>query len=320
MRETGKVVAVKVVDLSKFGARKGQALREVEIMKGCQHRNLVHLLDIYENKDVEGLQHLLIMIMEFCDGGDLETLMKTSGKKGLPEEQVRSFMRDLASGLLYLYQKKIVHRDLKPMNLLLKRVEGRLQLKIADFGFAKSLAEMGEAINTLLGSPLYMAPEIWKRAPYTNKADLWSVGAIMFHMVTGRPPYPVYNRNQLEVVVTTTDLEWPVDLASRCSPAAEALLRTLLEKDVAKRCDWPTFFQHPFLGLNLEEERVLAPPLAGPGISKVMGTGTLAPKLRPSDSGDESGLSLDSFVPVPRPEDPAAEAALHRAAAKEIEA
>lgn len=162
------------------------------------------------------------MVLEFCDGGDFAKFLKKH--KRVTEEQARYFLTQLSThcltqqqqqqqqpsemdkalmpiffhphstgdGLKYLHERSIVHRDLKPQNLLLQRRRGTTGehftdwvLKIADFGFARFIEPEGVA-STLCGSPLYMAPEILFCQPYDAKADLWSVGAILFEMLVGR--------------------------------------------------------------------------------------------------------------------------------------
>lgn len=90
---------------------------------------------------------------------------------------------ETAIGLKFMYERKLIHRDIKPQNLLLTSHNDDAILKIADFGFARQLTSTSLA-ETLCGSPLYMAPEILQHQPYDAKADLWSVGTVLYEMVS----------------------------------------------------------------------------------------------------------------------------------------
>jgi len=125
---------------------------------------------------------------------------------GLDEIVVRSFLRQLARALKFLRGRNLIHRDIKPQNLLLKPASseelarghplGVPILKVADFGFARSLPNAMMA-ETLCGSPLYMAPEILRYEKYDAKADLWSVGAVLYETTVGRPPFRAQNHIEL---------------------------------------------------------------------------------------------------------------------------
>lgn len=122
------------------------------------------------------------MILEYCGGGDLKDFLEDRGP--LPEHLVQDIMTQLMSGLYYLEERGLVHRDIKPQNILLTDRSAYPTIKLADFGFAKQL-EVSRLEDTWCGTPLYMAPEVISgKVKYTNKADLWSVGVIMYEMVS----------------------------------------------------------------------------------------------------------------------------------------
>ena len=130
--------------------------------------------------------------MEFCSGGDFTHFQK---KRAIKEIHIHNYMKQLADGLKYLMENQILHRDLKPQNILI--TEGGF-LKISDFGLAKEYSNMSNKLKqTYCGSPMYMAPEILHYQKYDNKSDLWSVGIILYEMITGTPPYHVKNFYQL---------------------------------------------------------------------------------------------------------------------------
>ncbi|KIY53836.1 other/ULK/ULK protein kinase [Fistulina hepatica ATCC 64428] len=224
-QDTHEAVAIKTVTRDKLSesAKLWDNLKsEIQILKSLSHRHITKLIDIVR------AEHHIYLIMEFCAGGDLTQYIKKRGKVpgleyvpgpgrapqyyphppsgGLNEIVVRSFLRQLARALKFLRQRNLIHRDIKPQNLLLNPASeqelarghplGVPILKVADFGFARSLPNAMMA-ETLCGSPLYMAPEILDYQKYDAKADLWSVGAVLYEMSVGRPPFRAVNHIEL---------------------------------------------------------------------------------------------------------------------------
>lgn len=189
---------------------------------------------------------------------------------GLNEVVTRHFLKQLASSLEFLRASNLIHRDVKPQNLLLnpppqyyanKRpedmpyaasddsliplvgIKSLPMLKIADFGFARSLPSTSLA-ETLCGSPLYMAPEILRYEKYDAKADLWSVGTVLYEMVTGRPPYKA--NNHVELLRKIEKQEGPIAFKSEyaVSRPLKDLIRRLLVRKPVERMNFPEFFKH----------------------------------------------------------------------------
>ncbi|OZJ02513.1 hypothetical protein BZG36_04253 [Bifiguratus adelaidae] len=203
--------AVKSVVRSKLTNRLVQNLEsEISILKSIHHDHIVGLMDCIKTET-----HIHL-IMEYCSMGDLSAYIKRKRNGsttrmfpyGLPEVIGRHFLKQLASALEFLRSQNLIHRDIKPQNLLLAPYLGRPNndkfvglmelptLKIADFGFARFLPSQSLA-ETLCGSPLYMAPEILRYEKYDAKADLWSVGAVLYEIVTGKPPFRAQNYVEL---------------------------------------------------------------------------------------------------------------------------
>ncbi|KAK1265437.1 CBL-interacting serine/threonine-protein kinase 11 [Acorus gramineus] len=140
-------------------------------------------------------------------------------------------------------------------NLLLATNDEQPILKLADFGFARSLQPRGLA-ETVCGSPLYMAPEIMQLQKYDAKADLWSVGAILFQLVTGRTPFTGHTQLQLlQNILKSNELRFPLDthdLSSNCIDLCQKLLR----RNPVERLTFEEFFNHPFLSQNASNESV----------------------------------------------------------------
>ncbi|KAM0926693.1 hypothetical protein ACQ4PT_003677 [Festuca glaucescens] len=248
---TGARVAVKEIDRRRVDdyVRRG-ILQEMTILGSLSHPNILRLIDTIETGDK------LFLILEYCDGGDLEAFRQAHGgaRNRLPEAVARDFARQLAEGLKVLRGERIVHRDLKPQNLLLSTNGDAITLKIGDFGFARSLMHENLAA-TFCGSPYYMAPEIWRGDKYDAKADLWSVGVILFQLVTGKLPFLGENRVQLrEKVLTSNGLSFPPDMEADLHPDFIDLCRRLICLDPAERMPFEEFFNHKFLATSRESE------------------------------------------------------------------
>ncbi len=215
---------------------------EIEIMKKLDHPHIIKLYEtIIDNKSN------IYLIMEYCPGGNLAEFL--SGKP-LKEKYAKKFMIQMVSALQYLISKKIIHRDLKPQNILLFNQD---TIKIIDFGFAKCFYNDDSynnndnnldknMIQTICGSPIYMAPEIIKCDNYTIKTDLWSVGIILYEMLVGCPPYKAKTHIELVRKIDTLPVIIPnsIKLSNNCS----ALIFRLLQKNSNKRISWDEFFHH----------------------------------------------------------------------------
>ncbi|XP_077238887.1 serine/threonine-protein kinase ATG1c-like [Tasmannia lanceolata] len=238
----GTEVAIKEIVMERLNTKLQDSLMsEIEILKKINHPNIIRLHDIIKTS---GRVHL---VLEYCRGGDLSIYIQRHGS--VPEATAKYFMQQLAAGLKVLRENSLIHRDLKPQNLLLFTNDSNSLLKIADFGFARSLQPRGLA-ETLCGSPLYMAPEIMHLQKYDAKADLWSVGAILFQLATGNTPFSGNNQTQLlQNIMKSNELSFPPDkkdLSFDCLDLCQKLLR----RNPVERLTFEEFFNHRFLSQN----------------------------------------------------------------------
>ncbi|OIW18905.1 hypothetical protein TanjilG_25348 [Lupinus angustifolius] len=241
----GTEVAIKEIGTLRLNNKLQESLMsEVSILNQINHPNIIRLHEIIQ---APGKIHI---VLEYCKGGDLSLYIQRHGR--VPEATAKHFMQQLATGLQVLRDNNLIHRDLKPQNLLLSRNDESSVLKIADFGFARSLQPRGLA-ETLCGSPLYMAPEIMQLQKYDAKADLWSVGAILFQLVTGKTPFTGNNQIQLlQNIMKSTELQFPPDIQS-LSIDCKDLCQKLLRRNPVERLTFEEFFNHPFLSQKQPE-------------------------------------------------------------------
>lgn len=239
-------VAIKSITKKNIAKSQNLLSKEIKILKELtelHHENVVALLDCKETAN-----HVFL-VMEYCNGGDLADYLHAKGT--LSEDTIRFFLRQLAESMRALYGKGIVHRDLKPQNILLAHAgkpnpaPHHITLKIADFGFARFLQD-GVMAATLCGSPMYMAPEVIMSIQYDAKADLWSLGTIVFQCLVGKAPFQAQTPQALKQFY-----EKNANLAPRIPPGTSSelvdLLMGLLKRNAKDRMEFETFFNHPFI-------------------------------------------------------------------------
>jgi len=241
------VVAIKAITKKNLAKSQNLLGKEIKILKELtelHHDNVVALLDCKETP------HHVYLVMEYCNGGDLADYLNAKGT--LSEDTIRRFLRQLAGAMVAMNSKGIVHRDLKPQNILLAH-DGQtrnpnpadIRLKIADFGFARFLQD-GVMAATLCGSPMYMAPEVIMSLQYDAKADLWSLGTIVFQCLTGKAPFQAQTPQALKQFYERNAKLAP-RVPSGTSPEFTHLLHNLLKRDAKDRISFDDFIQHPFL-------------------------------------------------------------------------
>uniref|UniRef100_A0A669PC73 non-specific serine/threonine protein kinase n=1 Tax=Phasianus colchicus TaxID=9054 RepID=A0A669PC73_PHACC len=205
--------------------------REIEIMRGLHHPNIIQMLDSFEtDKEV-------VVVTDYAEG-ELFQILEDDGS--LPEDQVQTIAAQLVSALYYLHSHRILHRDMKPQNILLGK-DG--VIKLCDFGFARAMSIHTMVLTSIKGTPLYMSPELVEERPYDHTADLWSVGCILYELFMGTPPFYTSSIFQLVSLIVKDPVKWPKAI----SPAFKSFLQGLLMKDPRQRLSWPELLSHPFV-------------------------------------------------------------------------
>ena len=148
--------------------------QEASLMQRLKHQHIVRLIEQYDEGGA------WIIITEYCAGGDLRQRLKSGP---IPQPDVKRIFRDSLEGLKYIHARRIIHRDLKPDNILLTAGG---TAKIADLGLATQLKATAVQAQTQCGTPVYMAPEVLSDEPYDFKADMWSMGCILYELCTAK--------------------------------------------------------------------------------------------------------------------------------------
>ena len=164
---------------------------EISILKEMNHPNIVKQYEIIKDER----NSKLYIVMEYCDGEDLEKLiLKNKFHKQLVDEKlIWNILIQILRALNYIHnEKKIVHRDIKPSNIFLNK---NYNIKLGDFGLSKKF--YSEYSNTLIGTPIYMSPELLEKKPYNVKTDIWALGCSIYELATFSTPYAAPNMNVL---------------------------------------------------------------------------------------------------------------------------
>lgn len=248
---TGQIVALKFIPKRNKVERELRSLRrECEIQRGLAHPNIVQMCDSFETENE------VVAVSEYVPG-QLFQLLESNGP--LPEERVRQISCNLVSAIYYLHSHRILHRDIKPQNIL---IASSGEAKLCDFGFSRKMGINTYVLTSIKGTPLYMAPELIEEKPYDHTADLWSLGCILFELLTGKPPFCTTSIVQLVKMVRTEPVSWPQGWSSDCT----SFLQGLLEKDPADRLTWPDLLEHPWVheGVVFVQQSLNGTPLTNP--------------------------------------------------------
>nr|XP_029536612.1 MAP/microtubule affinity-regulating kinase 4-like isoform X1 [Oncorhynchus nerka] len=241
---TGKEVAIKIIDKNQLNPTSLQKLfREVRIMKGLNHPNIVQLFEVIETENT------LYLIMEYASGGEVFDYLVSHGR--MKEKEARAKFRQIVSAVHYCHLKNIVHRDLKAENLLL---DADSNIKIADFGFSNEFT-MGNKLDTFCGSPPYAAPELFQGKKYDGpEVDIWSLGVILYTLVSGSLPFDGQNLKELRERVLRGKYRVPFYMSTDC----EGILRRFLVLNPTKRCTLEQIMNDKWINSGYDGEELKA--------------------------------------------------------------
>ncbi|XP_052046801.1 serine/threonine-protein kinase MARK2 isoform X8 [Apodemus sylvaticus] len=239
---TGKEVAVKIIDKTQLNSSSLQKLfREVRIMKVLNHPNIVKLFEVIETEKT------LYLVMEYASGGEVFDYLVAHGR--MKEKEARAKFRQIVSAVQYCHQKFIVHRDLKAENLLL---DADMNIKIADFGFSNEFT-FGNKLDTFCGSPPYAAPELFQGKKYDGpEVDVWSLGVILYTLVSGSLPFDGQNLKELRERVLRGKYRIPFYMSTDC----ENLLKKFLILNPSKRGTLEQIMKDRWMNVGHEEDEL----------------------------------------------------------------
>ena len=268
-RQTGRQVAVKIIGLKRYDSPMTPGLniedlkQEAEMLRSLDHPYIVKLEDVFTSSSA------IYLVMELLNGGDLFDRIVARGR--YQEVQARRVMRRILAAVGYLHSKHIVHRDLKPENILLVSVGSDVDIKITDFGLAKRTNKDG--LRTFCGTPQYFAPEVLRRrntvqgtGRYGMAADMWSIGVILYILLSGSPPFDVSeNLDSVQnASITFRGPRW-----ADVSPSAKDLVLRLLTASPTARCTVGQAVEHEWI--NVEDGDTHTHPFRDPAFGGAYG-------------------------------------------------
>ncbi|GIL83647.1 hypothetical protein Vretimale_10444 [Volvox reticuliferus] len=203
------------------------ALREGQMLSLLRHPHVVPYKEFFKHPDGD-----LCLVMAYCEGGDLFRYIRDLRKHGktVPEPQIWQWLVQLLLSLSYVHSKRILHRDVKTQNIFLS--DGKVLM--GDFGLAKQLQRTFEMARTPIGTPYYMAPEIYEEQPYSFKSDVWALGCVMYEMMTGKAAFAADNLSRVVLRVIRGQYD---PLPESYSAPLRAVVTSMLCRDVKSRPD-----------------------------------------------------------------------------------
>ena len=252
-KETKQKVAIKIMNKNNMDSSDLELVRtEIEILRICQHPNIIRLYDVFEN-----LNYIYI-IMEYCSGGDLFGYLEER-KFILPEPRAAVIMHKMCAAVYYIHSYGIAHRDLKPENVLMTSNDDNGDIRILDFGLSKIIGP-NEKCTEPYGTLTYCAPEIIVDEPYTKGVDMWSLGVMAYLMLSGRLPFNSSDETQIARQIAFEEPDFVKNPAwKNVSQEAISFIKGLLQKNANQRMNIKQALDHEwirkFSGMKINEIR-----------------------------------------------------------------
>ena len=240
-KKTGQKVAIKIMKKSSMDSSDLELVRtEIEILKICQHPNIIRLYNVFENADY------MYIIMEYCSGGDLFSYLENRNFR-LSEKRASTIIHKMSTAVYYMHSFGVVHRDLKPENVLMTSDDEDGDIRILDFGLSKILGPY-EKCDEPYGTLTYCAPEIIIDEPYSKAVDLWSLGIMTYLMVTGKLPFNSEDENEIARQVVYDDPDYSRNpIWKSITYECKDFIKRLLEKDQNKRMTIKQLLEHKWI-------------------------------------------------------------------------
>lgn len=251
-RTSGRQYAAKFLRKRRRSADlRAEILHEVAVLEACKNSpRIVKLHEVFESA------HEMVLVLELACGGELQMLLD---RDEVPSErQVVRLMRQILDGLIYLHSIDVAHLDIKPQNLVLTGEFPDCDVKLCDFGISRYLSQ-GADIREILGTPDYVAPEVLNYESISLATDMWSVGVLMYVLLTGCSPFGGDTKQETFCNIAQCRLDFPDDLFDDISQNAKDLMSKLMVKNPSKRLSAKDCLQHPWFTTSDCESKLKVP-------------------------------------------------------------
>uniref|UniRef100_A0A1B6LEG9 non-specific serine/threonine protein kinase n=1 Tax=Graphocephala atropunctata TaxID=36148 RepID=A0A1B6LEG9_9HEMI len=292
-RKTGRQYAAKFLRKRRRSTDlRPEILHEVAVLEACRETpRVVRLHEVFEST------HEMVLLLELACGGELQMLLD---KDEVPSErQVVRLMRQILDGLVYLHDINVAHLDIKPQNLVLTGQFPDCEVKLCDFGISRYLSQ-GVDVREILGTPDYVAPEVLNYEPISLATDMWSVGVLVYVLLTGCSPFGGDTKQETFCNIAQCRLDFPDDLFEDISEDAKDFMRKLMVKNPSNRLSAKECLQQPWFTrepCDLKSSTILSVE------SKPTKPRTPVPSKRPIPTSEECGenINTSTFIPKSKP-------------------
>ena len=251
IEEKDALYAMKVIDLSSMSEKnRADSINEMAVLKALDCPFIIKYKEAFFQKNT----HLCI-VMDYADGGDLYAFIGAhkSGKASIPEATVGDIFAQVCLAVEHVHSRKTLHRDLKTQNVFLTK---NMQVQLGDFGVAKVLQHTYDLAKTAIGTPYYLSPEICQEQPYNQKSDIWSLGCILYEMLSLNHAFDSFSMKGLILKILQGNFPAP---PPQYSKEIVALLKSLLNTDPDQRPSIAEVLEHPAVRARAAKFRKMYP-------------------------------------------------------------
>ena len=237
---TKEFYALKALQINRMQpAKVKELLMEVAMMKTLDHPNIIRIIETYRTHNT------LYIVMELCTGGELFDKLYEQPNARFSENDCRVLVNKMVAALNYLHQAGIAHRDLKLENFIFTNKQDNAEIKLIDFGYSQNYLAK-DHMDSIVGTAYYISPEVLQ-GDYTKSCDIWSMGVILYMMLSGRVPFGGNTDAEIQQAVQDSPLVFKKNTWADISPAAIDLCQKMMNRNEPERLTCKGVLDHPWM-------------------------------------------------------------------------